>query len=446
MGRALGVAFALLVASAPLAQAADPFLRRTATVDAVEKVGPSVVNITTERIIERRNPFSSSMRGDPFFNRFFQDFFEPRAPQTSQNLGSGVLIDGQGHILTNEHVIARANRILITLGDGREFEANVIGADPNNDIAVLKVESDEKLPWTKPGRSSDLMVGEPVIAIGNPFGLSHSVTTGVLSAVDRSIRSENRTFHGFIQTDASINPGNSGGPLLNAEGTLVGINTAIYQGAEGIGFAIPIDVAKRVVDELIEHGEVSPVWFGIGVQDVDLNLREVLDVPKHVAGALVSSIHKGGPADVAGIRRGDIVTRFNRQNVRSSQAMFEIFQQLIVKQTVEVELWRDGKTKTVKARAGALPAGIVDELTQQLLGLQLKLDTNGAYVVSGIRAQSGAEQIGIKKGDYVLAISGRALADADSLREVMLALRGRDRALVVVQRGNGRYHVTIPLV
>ena len=192
---ALGLA---LLAGAVRAE--DPFLRRTTTVRVVEEAGPAVVNITTEQTVQSSpfRPFGS----DPFFDRFFRDFFEPRMPQTVQNLGSGVVIDAEGHILTNEHVIARASRIRASLADGREFDATLVGADPNNDIAVLKIETDAPLPWIAPGHSNDLMVGEPVIAIGNPFGLSHTVTTGVISAINRSIRTDARVYHGFLQIDA----------------------------------------------------------------------------------------------------------------------------------------------------------------------------------------------------------------------------------------------------
>ena len=265
---------ALLLAGVAAAAEGDPFLRRTATVRAVERVGPSVVNITTRQLVQggQSNPFAP-FGGAPGLEWFFRDFFEPRFPsRTTQSLGSGVVIDAQRHVLTNEHVVARADDILVTLADGRQLGARLVGADPNNDLAVLEIQTEEPVPWTEPGGSRDLLVGEPVIAIGNPFGLSNTVTTGVLSAVDRSLRSEDRVFHGFLQTDASINPGNSGGPLLNAEGSLIGINTAIYNGAQGIGFAIPIDTAMRVVRELITHGEIAPVWLGFDLQDLDAPL------------------------------------------------------------------------------------------------------------------------------------------------------------------------------
>ena len=231
-------AFALAIlafACASAGHAADPFLRRTATVRVVEKVGPAVVNITTERLQERPSPFLSNRRPDigPMSDDFFEHFFEPGERRT-RSLGSGVIFDRNRHVLTNEHVVARADRVRVAVSDGREFDAELVGADPHNDLAVLRILTDESLPFVPPGRSEDLMVGEPVIAIGNPFGFSNSVTTGVISAVDRSVKTPGSfAFHGLLQTDAAINPGNSGGPLLNAEGELIGINAAIFGGPRG---------------------------------------------------------------------------------------------------------------------------------------------------------------------------------------------------------------------
>src|SRR5215472_8296150 len=354
---------ATLLTLAGAASSADPFLRHTATVDVVKRVGPAVVNITTEQIVSG-GPFRPF--NDPVFDRFFQDFFEPRAPQTVKSLGSGVLIDADRHVLTNEHVISRASRIRVSLADGREFDAKLVGADPNNDLAVLRVESKETLPWIPPATSSDIMVGEPVIAIGNPFGLSNTVTTGVISAADRSIRTEDRVYHGFLQTDASINPGNSGGPLLNAEGSLVGINTAIYGGAQGIGFAIPIDVAKRVVGQLIAHGEVAPTSLGVEVQDVDQRMAEVMEVPQGVTGALVSNVRPGGPGARAGVARGDLVTHLAGQSVKTARDFYEVLGSLTEGAAVPLRLWRERSARTVQITAVALPAGEVDALAERL--------------------------------------------------------------------------------
>jgi len=433
-----------LLATAPAA-AGDPFLRRTVTVQVVEKAGPAVVNITTERIVSGPNPFSP-FGADPFFERFFRDFFEPRLSRKDQNLGSGVVIDAEGHILTNDHVVARASQIRVLLADGREFEAQPVGADPNNDIAVLKMETKEEIPWIPMGSSEDLMVGEPVIAIGNPFGLSNTVTTGVISALNRSIRTEQRTFHGFLQTDASINPGNSGGPLLNAEGKLIAVNTAVYQGGQGIGFAIPIDVAARVVHELIEEGGITPVWLGIEFQDLTPQLRDAMHVPSQLSGAVVNRVREQSPARRAGVKRGDVVVSVDERPVRSARDFFEMLATTLNGQELQVELWRDGALRKIAVRAEEIPDAVVEALVTEMLGMQLELRDGGGCLVRSVRSGSGAERIGIQPGDLVLGINNSALQDAEALRSAALALRGRAYAQIVVQRGAGRYHVTIPLL
>ncbi|HVP30839.1 MAG TPA: trypsin-like peptidase domain-containing protein [Myxococcota bacterium] len=439
--------FALVAAgalcAAPTARADDPFLRRTPTVQAVQRVGPAVVNVTTERVVE--SPFRA-FADDPFFDRFFHDFFEPRAAQTVQSLGSGVLIDAQHHVVTNEHVISQATRVRVSLADGREFDAKLVGADPNNDLAVLRVETEESLPFVEPGTSQDILVGEPAIAIGNPFGLSNTVTTGVISAVDRSLRTEHRVFHGFLQTDASINPGNSGGPLLNAEGRLVGINTAIYGGgAQGIGFAIPIDVAKRVVKQLIERGAVTPIGIGMEVQDLDERMSEVMELPPHLSGVLVAKVDPGGSAERAGVTRGEVVTKVDGHAVQSARDVYEVLDTVTEGSDVSLTLWRGGAVRDVRARAEAVSPQALDALGEKLLGLRAKANQGGGFVVSTVRPRSGAEQVGIQPGDLLLAVNGRELPDVAAFRRAVLDLRGLSQALLVVQRGPRRYHVAVPL-
>ncbi|HIL80282.1 MAG TPA: PDZ domain-containing protein [Myxococcales bacterium] len=440
-GLCFGLCFGLATGNA---LASDPFLRRTPTVEAVKKVGPAVVSITTEHLQQAQNPFARSSP-QPRSQQYFSELFDQRAPRSSHDLGSGVIISPEGHILTNEHVIRQAHRISITLADGRTFSAQIVGADPSNDIAVLKAETEEDLPWVDPGTSSDIMVGEPVIAIGNPFGFSNTVTTGVISAVNRSIRTEQLAFHGFLQTDASINPGNSGGPLVNAEGSLIGINTAIYQGAEGIGFAIPIDAAQRVVAELIEHGEVHPVTLGIEFQDLDPALREVMDLPSSITGSLINRVRPGGPADIAGIRRGDVLTRLDGRSIQSARQLFEVLETTTPEQRMTVGYWRDEKLSTAEVVAKEIPENVVAELASRRMGLSLESDGEIGFKISSVRQQSPASLTGLQRGDRLLAVNGVVLNSEDSLRRAILGLRGRERALIVVQRGRGRYHLMIPL-
>jgi serine protease Do len=288
-------------------------LRRSKVVEAVERASPAVVNISTEQtVLERPTPFP-----DPFFEEFFRDFFDARPRRsTRRSLGSGVVVRADGTILTNDHVLLRGGRIHATLVDGREFDARLVGRDPESDVAVLRIDTGKPLPFIALGTSDDLMIGETVIAIGNPFGLSHTVTTGVVSAVKRSLRTGGRTYTDFIQTDASINPGNSGGPLLNILGQLVGINTAIYGSAQGIGFAIPVDRARRVLDDLTSGRKPAQpaagdlVWNLLGIQ------------VRAERGALaVSRVRPGSPAEQVGIQPGDLVLGVDGEAVDSLGAL-----------------------------------------------------------------------------------------------------------------------------
>ncbi len=432
--------FALLVALPALA--ADPFLRHTATVDAVQKVGPAVVSVTSSRAM--KNPFRAA-GNDSVYQRFLQDF--GRRQPSDVELGSGVIIDPQGHVLTNEHVISRASKIRVKLADGRSFEASVVGADPNNDLAVLQIDASESLPWIAPGRSDDLLVGEPVIAIGNPFGFSNTVTTGVISALDRAFHTQNQSFRGFIQTDASLKPGNSGGPLLNAEGTLIGINSAIYGGAQGIGFAIPIDVAKRVVSELIEHGEVTPIWLGLEFQDLDPALHEVMGVPIAIRGVLINDVRPNSPAARAGLARSDVILLLDGRAVGGAKDVLGYLETVLVDQDLAVELFRDGKRVPISVRAEEIPAQQVRLMAHDMLGLTLgERAGDEGFRIAGVREGSHAAKIGFRPGDRLVAVNGRRLSENDDLRRAIVDLRGRARAVVVVQRRGDRYHVTIPLV
>ena len=277
--------------------------RRNTVVSAVQKISPAVVNISSEYQFQtQRNPFSG-FGMDPFFDSFFRDFFDPglERRQKRTSLGSGVIIDGKrGFILTNAHVVIQSQSITVSLKDEREFQAQIVGIDPDSDLAVLKIGNPEDLPAVEMGNSEDLMIGETVIAIGNPFGFSHTVTTGVISALNRSVRTGDTVYHNFIQTDASINPGNSGGPLLNIHGDLIGINTAIDAKAQGIGFATPINKAKRIVSDLIQYGEVVLSWTGLFLQDLDKELARYLNIPVD-KGVIVKDVEPGSPAITAGI-------------------------------------------------------------------------------------------------------------------------------------------------
>src|SRR5262245_7267285 len=313
MAKATALLLILLGASVAAAAETDP-ARRSLVVQAVERTSPAVVNVSTEQVTEQRgSPFPFPQ--DPFFDEFFRDFVDPRPRRfKTTSLGSGVIVDPDGTILTNVHVVLRGSRIHVTIADGRELDATPVGADADSDIAVLRVKAGGRLPAVSLGTSSDLMIGETVIAIGNPFGLSHTVTTGVVSAVGRSLHDEERTYTDFVQTDASINPGNSGGPLLNIRGELIGINTAIYGKAQGIGFAIPVDRARRVMRDLVAFGEVRRPWTGLVVQDLTPDLAQHFGA-RH--GVVVAEVEPDGPAARAGVVRGEVIVRVDGREVGS---------------------------------------------------------------------------------------------------------------------------------
>jgi len=288
-----------------------------------------------------------------------------------------------------------------------------------------------------------------VIAIGNPHGLANTVTTGVISAVDRSLGIGEERLHDLIQTDASINPGNSGGPLLNAEGTLIGINTAIYwrndRPSQSIGFAIPIDAARRVIDELITFGEVQPVWLGLEFQDLDPSLQQVLRLPSHVSGVIVNSVAPDSPASEAGVERGDIVTKMDQRTLAGARDFYDSMRSLRTGQRVELGVWRDDAHGSLTLEAAELPEERIAPMAAALLGMQLAADPGGGFRVEGVRQGSPAQQIGFQRGDVLLALGGRGLDDSDALRRAVAELRWRSRVQVVVQRGVGRYNVMLPL-
>jgi Do/DeqQ family serine protease len=414
--------------------------RRSAVVQAVERASPAVVNVSTEQVVEQRGaPFA--FQQDPFFDEFFRDFFDarPRRYRTT-SLGSGVLVDAEGTILTNVHVVMRASRIRVTLADGREFDAELQGADADSDIAVLKVK-ESGLPHIAFGTATDLMIGETVIAIGNPFGLSHTVTTGVVSAVGRSIRSEDHTYTDFIQTDASINPGNSGGPLLNIEGALVGINTAIYGKAQGIGFAIPVDRARRVMRELLSYGEVRRPWSGLVVQELTPDLARHFAVRR---GVLVLEVEPDSPAARAGIARGDLILRVDGHDVASPDEFEQRVADHAEGDRITLSTRRDESEREIELRAIAFPSERADALAWSRLGIEAAEDDDG-LVVRKVRPDSPAARIGVERGDRLLGLGGTPVRTRTELRRQIIELRTARSVLLSIGRGPYRYNVNVPL-
>jgi Do/DeqQ family serine protease len=429
-----------LLACVPPALAQDSS-RRSPVVIAVEKASPAVVSIFSTQEVERQfNPFS----GNPLFDDFFRDFFEPfRQRQTERSLGSGVVIRPDGYILTNEHVVLQSGKVQVQLADERQLEARLVGADSDSDLAVLKVDTTTALPYLPLGNSDDLMIGETVIAIGNPFGLSHTVTTGVVSALNRSLNTDGRTYYDFIQTDASINPGNSGGPLLNIKGELVGINTAIYGKAQGIGFAIPISRAKRIVQELISYGVVETPWVGVVVQTLTPELAYHFGL-KDRKGVLIRAVEPGSPAARAGLQRGDIILSLNGRPLRSSEEYLQHEREHSSGDRLRLRVLRSRGEEEIVVTAARFPQEKADELAWQLLGLALAESENGLQV-RRVRPGSPAARIGIERGDAILGLSGVQTRTLAEFRRKMIDARLSQSLLLSIGRGRQLYHVTIPL-
>lgn len=441
-----------MLVDASFGLATDLSQRRTPLVVAVEKVSPAVVNIyTSETGRSPRNPFRDF--GNNLFDQFFNDFFSQNQ-NNKKSLGSGVLINREGYILTNEHVVARASEIHVALSDKREFEARVIGADIKSDLAIIKIDSDQFLPFVPMGRSDDLMIGEQVLAIGNPFGLRHTVTTGIISALNRNIRAgKNKVYSDFIQVDASINPGNSGGPLLNINGSLIGINTAIYQKAEGIGFAIPIDDAKRIVDELIRFGKVRRGWLGVSVQEMDSQLSRHFQLDRK-KGVLVVRVAEKSPAEVAGLKRSDIILTIEGHEVTGKSDFHGRMASYTVDDKVRFSILRDGKNLELNVRVTSIPKRFVAEFTRDWLGIQVqqnnpqfarrnRLGTSKGMVVVNVVPKSASDRIGISAGDVIRQVNQDRIDTEEDYNKSIADLNNPDRILLLVQRGRQGYYVTL---
>jgi serine protease Do len=434
----IALALGALVAGGPVAAAPK---RRTAVVEAVERASPAVVNISTEQVVERRGgPFR--FPADPFFDEFFNDFLDP-LPERSRrtSLGSGVLVDSGGTILTNAHVILRGSRVQVTLSDGRDFEAALVGADADSDLAVLRIEGGGRLPYMEMGTTDDLMIGETVIAIGNPFGLSHTVTTGVVSAAGRSLRSEERIFSDFIQTDASINPGNSGGPLLNIRGELIGINTAIYGKAQGIGFAIPVERARRVMRDLVSFGSVREGWLGVAVQDLTRDLALHFGVRQ---GVVIADVEAHSPAARAGVQRGMILTHIDGRPIRTRQDFEQILDSLGPGDRLTLTLRDEERTRDLPVTIRAVSDEALDDFSWDGLGIATEEADDGLRIAR-VRPGSPAARIGIEPGDRLLGVAGKRLATSAELRRALQPLRRARGVIVTIGRGRYAYSVTLPL-
>ncbi|MBU1003959.1 MAG: trypsin-like peptidase domain-containing protein [Proteobacteria bacterium] len=435
------------VVSTPPAVSATPALnlRLTPVVRAVQAVAPAVVNITTARVVERDvNPF-----GGLFDERLmppqFREFFGPSGTRrfTQQSLGSGVIFDGhEGLVLTNAHVIAGATTITARLLDGREFEAELVGSDTDFDLAVLRLADAVDLPQVKVGDSSDLLIGETVIAIGNPFGFSHTVTTGVVSAMGRTVRTEQGAHTDFIQTDAAINPGNSGGPLLNILGELIGVNTAIQAGAEGIGFAIPISKAKRVVAEILDQGFVSQIWLGIAGQNVDQSTANYFNLDS-VGGLLVTDVFEDTPAARAGLVPGDVLLTLQGNAVEDKEHYLQLLRNYVQGQSLELTVFRAGQPVELTVQPVPVSIERMLGLAWQRWGIRCGPPVGQGVSVVAVRPSSPAAKLGLIAGDVLVKVGGIRMTGSADFGGSYMRYRMQNSLLMLVLRAGRTYYVRL---
>ena len=426
----------------------------------VSKVAPAVVNISTVRVVRGPGPvfkyfFGPFEEGDPFkefFERFFGDI--PQREFRQKSLGSGFIISKDGYILTNNHVVEKATEIRVRLLNKEQFKAKVIGRDPKTDIALIKIKANHNLSAATLGDSDALKVGDWVIAIGNPFGLGHTVTVGIISAKERIIGAG--PYDNFLQTDAAINPGNSGGPLVNLEGEVVGINTAIVAQAQGIGFAIPINMAKYILSQLKERGKVMRGWLGVMIQEVTPEIAHALGL-KEVKGALVADVTPGSPADKADIRRGDVIIEYNGKKIEEMNELPRLVANTPVGKSVPIKIWRNGKIKQLTVKVGELEEKVakgerryapqdlglkVEELTPYLaqrLGVKRTHGVVITYVVPG----SPAHEAGLSRGDIILKINRHPIEDLNDYQEVINSAKPGDTLLFLIERREGTLFVAL---
>ncbi|RII28647.1 MAG: peptidase [Geobacter sp.] len=422
-------------------------------VELAGKLKPTVVNISTAKVItpqkRLKRPSPTPYGTDPFED-FFERFFEemPQRPHKERSLGSGFIISEDGYILTNNHVVAGANEIKVKLADGKEYMGEIKGADEKLDLALIKITAKEKLPAASLGDSDAIRVGEWAMAIGNPFGLAETVTAGIISAKGRVIGSG--PYDDFIQTDASINPGNSGGPLFNARGEVIGINTAIVAGGQGIGFAIPVNMAKSIIPQLRDTGRVTRGWLGVSIQPITPELAQSFGLPDAESGALVADVVKESPAAKAGVKTGDIILEFNGKQVHETNELPRLVAVTPAGKKVPLKVLRDGKQLELNAvieqlkdgaSAESQPHGAdvlgitVRDLTKEF-ATQFGLPDVKGVVVTDVKAGSVAEEAGIVKGDIVREVDGIKVSTVADFEKAVAAHKKGALMRLLLRRGD----------
>ena len=429
----------------------------------VKQLSPSVVNISTTSVSKGGSQFFKSPfggRGEEPFDDFFKKFFgdSPQKEFKRRGLGSGFIFSEDGYIITNNHVVERATDIKVILQNGDSYVAQIIGTDPKTDLALLKIKPKTKLPAVRFGNSDRLEIGDWVLAIGNPFGFGHTVTVGIISAKGRSLGLG--SYDDYLQTDAAINPGNSGGPLFNFKGEVIGVNSAIIAGGQGIGFAIPINMTKNVVSQLRNGGKVVRGWIGVYVQRVTPDIAESLDLDDD-NGALVADVTAGGPAEKAGVKRGDIIIELNGNKIDEMPELPKLVASYAPGTKTKLKVIRNGKEKDLSIKLEELPDQFAQTSRQspkneieQNLGLivqeitpevkrRLDIEYSSGVVITDVRSNSLASEAGLLRADVILEINKKQIANLDNYRKEIDSAEERQNILFLVKRGSNTIYVGI---
>lgn len=419
-------------------------------------VSPAVVYISTVRTLKGGQlPFYHPFFNDEFFRRFF-GIPDQEREYKQQGLGSGFIVSPDGYVLTNSHVVEKADQIKVTLGDKREFEAELIGTDPKSDVAVIKIEGDD-LPVASLGDSSTIEVGDWAIAIGNPYGLSHTVTAGIISAKGRA-NVGIVDYEDFIQTDAAINPGNSGGPLVNINGQVIGINTAIFSrsgGYQGIGFAIPINMARSVMNSLISKGKVVRGWLGVMIQEVTPDIAKGFGLDE-ATGTLVGDVLEGGPAEKAGIKRGDVIITFDGKPIDGPNTLKNLAAQTAPGERVEVAVIRNGRQKTLTVTIGEQDAEMVaggvsasdeygfavQELTPEVAE-KLGYEDEQGVIISRVEPGSPAAAAGLRRGDLIQEVNRQEITSLSDFRKALSMSKKKESVLFLIRRDQNTFYAVL---
>ena len=428
----------------------------------VNHVKPTIVNISTttvfngpdmqDRFMGPVNPFRDFF-GEDFFDKFFGN--SPRKEFKQKSLGSGFVIDREGYILTNNHVVEKASSIKVKLSDEKEYDAKIVGRDPKTDIALIKIDVNHELPSATFGDSDKLEVGDWVVAIGNPFGLEHTVTAGIVSAKGRVIGAG--PYDDFIQTDASINPGNSGGPLLNLKGEVVGINTAIVSGGQGIGFAIPINVVQDLLPQLKSKGKIARGWLGVVIQKITPEIAKSFNL-KETEGALVSDVMENGPAEKAGIKRGDVIISYNGKKIKDNEMLPRLVAATEIGKKVKVGIIRDGKPLGIEVVIGELPEEgpkaskkpevekdfglVVQDITPEI-AKHLNLKDRSGVIATDVAPGSPAGDADIRSGDIIKEIGRKPIRNMTDFKEAMKNANIKEGIVILIKRENTTFYTVV---